>query len=231
MGDFNTTFNFQGKPQTSSLTMDGSGAITKTPSRMHMIVHSSSTGLGSSATTDFEEIIDASGIYIKEPLLTKDPTKPWVKIDLQGLTGSTSGLSSSNYLDFSQLSNQQIVGEDIINGEKAWHIHTTLASILDNGTPGPSATLTTVAQQLGATISTFTEDVWIFEGTYYPAKIAVHESASLDSPMSTATPNPLGSYSSSSTLDETLLFTAWNSGVTIDLPPPSEVSSGLGLKI
>jgi hypothetical protein len=224
-GNISESLTFQGKAQTLNTTLSGSGAITKSPSRMRLTLGSSATGITAGSTT-IEEIIDSTAIYIKEPLLTKDPKKPWLKIDVKGMLGNSSGLSSSNVLDFSQLRGQRIIGEELINGKKAWHVQATLSDLLNNGTPGPSATLTAVAQKIGVQDLTFTEDVWIFEDSSYPARISVHESLAFGGNSATATPSPLAG--DSSTIDETLTFTAWNSGVKIDLPPDSQVSPGFG---
>ncbi|MBA3825907.1 MAG: hypothetical protein H0X24_18655 [Ktedonobacterales bacterium] len=223
-GTSNIAFVLQGKPQTTSTTLNGTGVITKSPARVHITLRSSVVGLGVGGS-EIEEIIDENAVYLKEPFLTKDVTKPWLKLDVKGMAGSTSGLTGSNYLDFSQLQQQQVIGEDIINGKKAWHVHATLGSILASATPGVSATFTAIAQNLNANI-TYSEDIWIFEDSYYPAKISLAESANFASAISTATPNPTGA--SSFRIDETVQFTGWNTGVTIPLPPPSEISSGFG---
>jgi hypothetical protein len=119
----------------------------------------------------------------------------WLKVSL----GSASN-AEFNY-DFlalvEQLQNPGLVGTEAINGVQTYHLRGTVQTPV---TPGANQS-----------IETTTEDLWVRQSDYYPVQIVAHGAGS--------------NKGTSSTVDVTATFTAWNSGVTITPPPPDQVTT------
>jgi hypothetical protein len=96
------------------------------------------------------------------------------------------------------------VGDETIAGHDTYHIHADLSSQI-NGAIATATPADTSAQ--------VTEDLWFSKSKYYPIKILLH--AGGDSGSSAT--------SISAKIDETFTFTAWNTGISISLPPPDQV--------
>jgi len=99
---------------------------------------------------------------------------------------------------FAGMKTPKLVGIEQINGHATYHISGT--AVLPTTTPTTSSTS-----------GTGTEDVWVRTDNFYPAKLSLQGSGS----------SFLG-VNGSANLE--IDFTKWDSGVTIALPPPSQVS-------
>jgi hypothetical protein len=208
------------------LALNGNGKMTVNPLAMDVTISGSSlSSLGSSG--NIEEILIGTDLYMNLGDTSGITSgKPWIKIslaDVPGLSGLGSVLNTSNPFDYQHLHNVKLVGTDSINGRQASHLHATL-SLQDSGlSPSDQATATAFEKQLGVTQSDITEDLWIFKDNSFPAKVKMHESITLKEASGGTT------LSGTETTDETMTFTAWNSGVTISPPPADQVSDGTDL--
>jgi hypothetical protein len=205
-----------------ALTETGNMAITSKPFRIRLILHISLPGsLYGNTSETTEEIITSDAIYIKFPPLLNQShkTKPWIKVSLGSALGGSS-LDDSGFLDFSRLTHPQLIGEEVINGRKTWHLRATLGDVL-NGNPSEDATATAIAGTGLVQNLKLVEDLWIIEANSFPAQIKLHESAttrSYGTPTSGLTVVPIS-------IDETYVFTSWNTGLTIALPPANQVTT------
>jgi hypothetical protein len=207
-------------------TMTGTGAITARPFRMHLILHMKESGVFGSkpVVVTAEEILDSTDLYIKMSQLPGMPKakKPWTKIPFGNLGGTTGGLNSSNPLDFSQLRHATYVGEETIDGYKTWHLRATFANLLSDTSP---ATATAIAGLTHGTTIQFVEDLWFREDTYFPVQIVSKASTGFSDTGSGQTPTSSPTASFSSTMVETMVFTTWNTGITIALPPANQITT------
>jgi type II secretory pathway pseudopilin PulG len=217
--DLTVTANSSGIPGAgSNLTFTGNGALTTTPSRLHLVVQiPSSSDLGTTSTSTTEEIIDGADIYIKNlPDSPSSDGKPWTEIvGPKSIISSIPMLGFSDLLDYQKLHNPQMLGETTMDGRKVWHVRAdllkTLSSLLNGGA---AATATPVSKGFDLTL-TLTEDLWIFEDSQLPAKVSIQ--------LGTTVPASASSSSIGVGVNETLVFKTWNTGLAIALPPASEV--------
>lgn len=163
----------------TALTETGSLAITSKPFRMHIIMHITSPGISNStASLTIEEIITSDAVYRKLPRFPGEPrnTKLWHKSSIPSGLGA-SGLGDSSILDFSHLTHPHMIGEEIINGRKTWHVRATLGDLL-NGNPSEAATATAIGSSIPEIKNlNLVEDLWIIEANNFPAQLKIHESA------------------------------------------------------
>jgi hypothetical protein len=221
-----TSFSSGGKNEVLTLTETGQMAITSQPFRLHLILTGNTTGTPyGAAPLTIEEIVTSTAIYIKTPPLPGEPatTKPWHKANVSA-AASGSSLASDGFLNFTQLSHPTLIGEETINGRKTWHLRVNLSDVL-SGNPSQAATATAIAQQGAIKNLVYVEDLWIIEANSFPAQIKVHESAGGAVSTSGIGSTTSGTTSFGITLDVTYLFTSWNTGLTIALPPPSQVTT------
>jgi hypothetical protein len=190
-------------------TSTGNGRLTTNPKRTDL---NFSAIQFQGATTSAEIIIDASSgdYYIKVPALPK-----WVKVNPAAL-GIDVGVVSIT--DYSGLQNLTFVAAETVNGVATWHIRGTAQ--VTSATGG------------GSGMVTRTEDLWFRQSDYYPVKIAIQDVANAASgglagtPSATPSPTPSATVTAQAVLNETFTFTQWDSGITIQLPPPGDVISG-----
>jgi hypothetical protein len=196
----------------------GNGTVTINPYRMEMTFHFAG-GLLGAGSVSAEEIVDSTGVYTNTGL--SKTGKPWEKLSANtSLTGIGSGanIAPTNIFDYSQLNHLQMQGTSTIAGRKAWHLHANLSALIAADATA-AAEETTTAKQFGVT-SSDSEDLWFFQDNLYPAQIAFHLSTNLNEHAAGNIP-----VSGTINIDETMTFTAWNSGVVITVPPPSEVAT------
>ncbi len=209
----------QGSSSSFAFTVKGNAALTTSPFRMDMKLNGSSIA-GTTSNLTIEEIITSDALYIKEPPLPgeKPSKKPWQKLPL---SSSTSSAGSTDFLDYHQLRHARLIGEEFINGRKTWHLRATLT---DQLTGSSAATATAVAKQLHTGSVTGNEDLWILEDSKFPAKISLQVGITEQNPASfTGSSNSSGTLTV--TMTETMVFTTWNTGLTIKLPPASQVNA------
>lgn len=114
-------------------------------------------------------------------------------------TKQASGTSATGVsLDYGGMQEVSLVAIETVNGARTYHL---------KGKVKPAATPTS-----GSTEASSDEEVWVRTDNFYPIKMLVHD-ASTD-PTSGAT-----------MVDGTIVFTAWDSHVKIDIPPADQVDS------
>jgi hypothetical protein len=102
--------------------------------------------------------------------------------------------------EYAEIQNPKLVGTETVNGYSAYHI---------TGTPAPNHAVESTVTQSG------TEDIWIRTDNFYPLKF---------SGKSTSTDSSDGTTDTSSI---SVVFNKWDSGISIALPPPSQIKSGV----
>ncbi|MBA3825413.1 MAG: hypothetical protein H0X24_16130 [Ktedonobacterales bacterium] len=230
----------------TTLDITGNGKLTKAPVRNDVTITIPLLG----AQNSIEVLTDGSDIYANVGNLagllssigttttgtpTTPPTTsgpPWIKIPV--------GQPIPTVLDYSHVQNVKLIGAEKVNGKDTWHLQGTLniAGLSGSATPNPgiAATATAIATQTGASVTPVTEDLWFQQDTYFPAKLTVKFSANLGNlaalmGSTTATPTPATPTPTNSQIasDATVIFTAWNSGITITPPPANQVGDGSSL--
>jgi hypothetical protein len=125
----------------------------------------------------------------------------YIKLGDKWLKVSLGSASAEFNYDFislvEQLQNPGLVGTETVNGMQTYHLRGTVEAPV---TPGANQK-----------IETTTEDLWVRQSDYYPVKIVAHGAGS--------------NQGTNITVDATATFTAWNSGITISLPPPDQVTT------
>jgi hypothetical protein len=135
----------------------------------------------------YHAIVDGNVIYIKL-------NDKWLKYTV----GNANAEFNYDFLALvEQLQNPGLVGTETIDGVQTYHLRGTVQTPV---TPGANQN-----------IETTTEDLWVRQSDYYPAKIVAHGGGS--------------NKGASFTVDVTATFTAWNSGVTFTPPPPDQVTT------
>jgi LppX_LprAFG lipoprotein len=135
----------------------------------------------------YQAIVDSNVIYIKL-------NDKWLKYTV----GNANAEFNYDFISLvEQLQNPGLVGTETINGVQTYHLRGTVQAPV---TPGANQK-----------IETTTEDLWVRQDNYYPAKIVAHGAGS--------------SQGTSVTVDVTATFTAWNSGITITPPSPDQVTT------
>ena len=173
-----------------------SGKMTLNPPRSDTILSGSVLG---QPFTD-ETIMDGYDMYSKTTGSTIGSTSgdKWVKTTTHNI--SAGGIADPSLLTtFANLQNVTLVGTETINGHQAYHLKGTFASA---PTPGTSDAGTNTSQG----------DLWLMTDSYYPLKNIV---------TSTVT---RGATTATMTLVTT--FKTWNTGITISVPPPSDLTTG-----
>jgi hypothetical protein len=194
-----------------SVTFSGSGQLTTSPSRLHYLFTATSTGksgpIGGTSPLGTSEIIaDGNTLYTR----TSDSTSSsnsgeWIKTTIRsGQAGNVLNFFySTAFLDYKQLSDPQLIGDETVDGHQTRHIHVTI----------PTSTLlqqipASERQQISLRAS---EDLWIARDTSYPVRVTQSLTLS-ESGIS------FNGVSIGLTGNLTMDFTSWNTGLTIPLP-------------
>ena len=176
--------------------LTGNGELTRTPPRSHVTLNATISGI----SVTVEDITDGTTQYNK----TTSPSLPsngkWMKTTVSSTDPSNVSFGSL----YTNIKNPKLVGTEKVNGNDAYHI--TGTPIEDTPTAGTPATSTT---------STATEDIWVKTNNFYPVKLSITgTSASGSGLVDTGTSNTV------------VTFTKWDSGVSIAVPSPDQVSAG-----
>lgn len=131
----------------------------------------------------------------------------WYKMPFASVGGL--GADTSMYLDYSKLKNAKLIGSETINGVPVWHLRAQ--ENLNQAVPGSAVGAGSSAGSNDVS-GTATLDYYFRQDNYRPVKIVM---------ASTDTMSGLGTATMSGEMD----FTAFNTGISIALPPASEVSS------
>jgi len=114
-------------------------------------------------------------------------------------TDSTFGVGGGAVNGIGNLKNPTLVGIETVDGYQTYHLHGTSAA----PTPEPNAS---------TPASPANEDLWVKTQNFYPVKVTLTENST--------------TAGQSTTANITLTFTSWNTGLTVAVPPPSEVTNG-----
>lgn len=192
----NYTINGTSNGTTINSQLTGSGELTSTPPRSHLTL--SGTVIGQTITS--ETITDGTTEYNKTTAPSLPSDGKWTKTTVSS-TDPSADLSFSSL--YTGIKNPKLIGTETVNGNNTYHISGT--PIEDTPAAGtPAATSTT----------TSTEDVWIRTDNFYPAKFSITGSDAAGSGIV-----DIG------TSSIVITFTKWDSGVTITVPSPDQVSS------
>ncbi|HKS69179.1 MAG TPA: hypothetical protein VJQ45_02075 [Ktedonobacterales bacterium] len=132
----------------------------------------------------------------------------WYKMSFASVGGL--GADTSMYVDYSKLKDAKLIGSETINGVAVWHLRAK--EDLSQAVPG--STLTGSGSSTGASNSvsgTATLDYYFRQDNYRPVKIGMAGNETMSG---------LGTATTTGEMD----FTAFNTGVSIALPPANEVS-------
>ncbi len=137
--------------------------------------------------------------YVRLPALAPVGLGPnwWIHVPLDGLA---TYLDPSLFTNFEQLSQPTLVGAETIRGIAVYHLHG--------------------AQQLASGIGSTTEDFYVRQEGAYPVRVGIHGAVTVPTPASDTT--GAGGRPAAS-VQVTIDFTSVNSGLTIALPPSSQV--------
>jgi hypothetical protein len=120
------------------------------------------------------------------------------------------------YIDYSKLKNAKLIGSETINNVPVWHVQAnedldqTLSS-LGGGATGPTGSTAGSGSTMTAKV-----DYYFRQDNYRPVKVVIASNDSLST---------LGSMTMNGEMD----FTSFNTGISIALPPASEVQPMQGL--
>jgi len=124
----------------------------------------------------------------------------WTKLSDANVGNSAGGAAvGAGLTSLTNLQNIQFVGVETINGVSTWHV---------KGDTAGSASASGVSGSATGTVN-----LWVRQDNFYPVQIVVHQDVT-------------GSQGNG-TVDETVQFTAWDTGITITPPPANEVTTGL----
>ena len=203
-----------------SLATTGKGTLTHSPQRLHILLDQ--TGSSALQITSNEVIVDGGVLYIHlTPAQRGKSKKTWLKLD-SSLYGSSFSIIESLYIgvntmdvtNYAQLTTVQLKGQEVLDGQKTWHLQGQIPN------SDPSGSIGGISSSL-----TQTEDIWVRQDTHLPIQIILHQVQTVSLPATGTT----GATSIGSTNDLTYTFTAWNTGVTITLPPASQVTDTIPL--
>jgi hypothetical protein len=191
--------------------VSGNGTIIRSPYKLH--ITENVAGLPTTGPISLEEIIIGDTAYLKLPAsLGGNAQKPWTQTTVAP-TSALPSLALTDFLNYSTLQRPMNLGTETINGHATWHIH---ADLIGSLTGGPAATATAISSASGSTTQA-SEDLWIRQDNYFPAQVMLHTTFTSN----LGSKSVIASVSVNATL--TLPFTAWNTGVAIDPPPPDQV--------
>jgi hypothetical protein len=170
----------------------GTGKLTTSPMRQEIL-----SGLTASQLTGrFRDFTDSGSYYYKNPA-----EADWHK------TSADDSFSGDNaeamvlfigFVDYRQLQAVKVIGAETIGGAPTWHLRGTFP-------------LTGVAQQAATAFhlksDAATEDLWLRQSDAKPAKLVFFF------------PRDTSRYPVATDFTMTVSFTAWNTGLTLPVPP------------
>ncbi len=208
--DMNMTSSSLGT-QNLSETATASGKETLNPRRSQMDMTMTIAGLTSSGQSfTMSTIVDyasATG-YVKMSGLSFLPgasSGKWYTISYASLGGF--GADTSMYMDYSKLKDAKVIGSETINGVAVWHLRAK--EDVNQSVPGLSGTSTGSSASSSAGLNV-TADYYFRQDNYRPVKVVI---------AGTDTISGFGTMTMNGEMD----FTSFNTGLSITLPPPSDV--------
>lgn len=148
-----------------------------------------------------QEIVDGSTLYVKQ-----SGQSMWTKTTVpagQGYNAQQTSLSG-----IANVPNAKLVGKTTVNGVPVWHIQGG-ATMNASGTPVVGTPASGTPGANGAAAS-YTEDLYVRQDNYRPEEIVIH------------------SKTGQGTVDSTIVFNSWNTGVSITPPPANQVTTPNG---
>ena len=130
----------------------------------------------------------------------------WYTMPFASLGGL--GADTSMYIDYSKLKDATLIGAETINGVAVWHLRAK--EDMSQAVPG-SAAVATSSSASDSVSGTATLDYYFRQDNYRPVKILLASSDTISG---------LGTITTSGAMN----FTTFNTGVSIALPPASEVT-------
>jgi hypothetical protein len=169
---------------------------------------------------------DSQTGYIKSPLFdnllkgSSDAPETWYKMPFASVDGL--GADTSMYIDYSKLKNAKLIGSETVNGVAVWHLRAT--EDIEQSAPGLGAiSARTTAGSVGLNATT---DYYFRKDNYRPVKVVI---SGTDTLSGSGTPSASGAGADAGVgtmmMNGEMDFTSFNTGISISLPPPSEVKS------
>lgn len=215
-----------GKEQfTETMTATGQETLAPRRTQMDMAMTMDIPGLsgltgGQALTMNTIVDYDSQTGYIKSPLFdsllkaSSDSPETWYKMSFASVGGL--GADTAMYIDYSKLKNAKLIGSETINGVAVWHLRAT--EDIEQSAPGLGAiSARTTAGSVGLNVTT---DYYFRKDNYRPVKVLI---AGTDTLAGSGTPSASGA--GTMTMNGEMDFTSFNTGISISLPPPSEVKS------
>ena len=112
---------------------------------------------------------------------------------------STLGVGGGSINNIEKLNDPTLMGTETVDGYQTYHLRGTLAA------PTPEANTSTPSIP-------FTEELWVKTLDFYPVKAVLTATSTADG--------------QSPTVVITVIFLLWNAGLTVNVPPPSEIENG-----
>jgi hypothetical protein len=194
--------------QKFSETMAATGKETLKPRRAQMDMTMNMSGLDLTMTTIADYATETG--YVKMSGLSGLPgasSGQWYKMSYASLGGL--GADTSMYMDYSKLKGATLIGSDRINGVAVWHLRAKEDINQSVPTLGGASTGSSTSSSVGVSATT---DYYFRQDNYRPVKAVI---------ASTDTLSGLGTMTMNGEMD----FTSFNTGISIALPPPSDVQS------
>jgi hypothetical protein len=226
----NLSSSSQGKQQfTETMTATGKETLAPRRTQMDMAMAMDVPGLsgltgGQALTMNTIVDYDSQTGYIKSPLfdsLLKGPSdapETWYKMPFASVDGL--GADTSMYIDYSKLKNAKLIGSETINGVAVWHLRAT--EDIEQSAPGLGAiSARTTAGSVGLNVTT---DYYFRKDNYRPVKVVISGTDTL-SGSGTPSASSADAGAGTMTMNGEMDFTSFNTGISISLPPPSEVKS------
>lgn len=193
--------------QKVSETMSASGEETLHPRRSQLDMTLALMGMNLTDTV----IVDyaAQTGYIKMTGLggmSGVESGKWYTMSFASLGGL--GADTSLYMDYSKLKDAKLIGSETINGVAVWHLRAN--EDMSQAVPGASGATSSSAAS-DSVSGTATLDYYFRQDNYRPVKVLLESSDTMSG---------LGTITTNGEMD----FTAFNTGVTIALPPATDVT-------
>jgi hypothetical protein len=224
----------QGKEQfTETMTATGKETLAPRRTQMDMSMAMDVPGLsgltggglypltgGQALTMNTIVDYDSQTAYIKSSLFdsllkgSSDTPATWYKMPFASV--GDLGVDTSMYIDYSKLKNAKLIGSETINGVAVWHLRAI--ENIEQSAPGlGAASARTTAGSVGLNATT---DYYFRKDNYRPVKVVISGTDTLSGPDSGS-----ASGAGTMTMNGEMDFTSFNTGISISLPPPSEVKS------
>jgi hypothetical protein len=192
--------------QSLSETATASGQETLNPRRTQANITMSIIGQALTISTIADYVTETGYVKVSGSTLLPGATSDkWYTMSYASLGGL--GADTSMYTDYSKLKNAKLIGSGQINHVPVWHVRANedLNQGLSSLTGGSSSSMSGTSVAVNATT-----DYYFRQDNFRPIKVVLSGTDDLSS---------LGTMTMTGEMD----FTAFNTGLTITLPPASDV--------